>query len=122
VLNGTTGSLNGGQNVVLSSGSAYRNFLVWVERSGSPCSTPTASFNDLGTSQLTGIIYAPCSTVHFEVEGSGSGTLTLTGQVIGNVIEFYDQNAANQDQVLGLSVKYDRHLLPALYGARLVSD
>jgi hypothetical protein len=122
VLNATTGSLNGGQNVVLSSGSAYRNFLVWVERSGSPCSTATAFFNDLGTSRLTGIIYAPCSTVHFEVEGTGSATLTITGQVIGNVIEFYDQNAANQDQASGLTVKYDLHLLPAVYGARLVND
>jgi hypothetical protein len=121
VFNGAP-PVNGGRDVVLSSGPAYRNFLVWVERSGSPCSTPTAYFNDLGTSQLTGILYAPCSTVHFEVEGTGAATVTITGQVIGNVIEFYDQNAADQDQVKGVSVKYDFHLLPALYGARLVDD
>jgi hypothetical protein len=56
------------------------------------------------------------------VEGTGAATVTITGQVIGNVIEFYDQNAADQDQVKGVSVKYDFHLLPALYGARLVDD
>ncbi len=117
---GTPPSLNGGQDVVLSSGAAYRNFLIWVERAGSPCATAPVTFDNLGTSQFTGIIYAPCSTVHFEVEGTGSGTLTITGQVVANVVQFYDQNAVNQDQATGVSVKYDYHLLPLIYGARLV--
>jgi hypothetical protein len=106
----------------LSSGPVYRNFLVWVERAGSPCATGAVILDALGASQFTGIIYAPCSKVHFEVEGPGTGTMTIIGQVVANVIEFWDQDAVDNDQRNGMSAQYAFYLEPPLYGARLVNE
>jgi hypothetical protein len=88
--------------------SAYRNIVVWIDRTAGPGAQLTLAGQ--AAQGLTGVIYAPVSKV--DVSGGAGLTLTLNMSIVAHDVEFHGQ--------ADLDLPYDTSTAPTSLEALLV--
>jgi hypothetical protein len=87
---------------------AYRNIVIWVDRTAGPGALVTLAGQ--AAQGLTGVVYAPVSTV--DISGGAGLTLTLNMSIVSGAVEIHGQAT--------IELPYDTSTAPTSLEALLV--